>query len=811
MQINWIAGANYGSAPSWLPTVLSQVASFYDNLFTNSETLNIRVNWVDLGSGALASNSNDGSGDTLGVNVSFSTLSAALVAHGTTTDQASAYSNMPSGVGTVYVSPAEAQILGLKSGSTTQVDVNVGSTADWTTYDAFAAIAHEITEVAMGRISTVDSTPSVMDMFRFSGSGSHDLTAGNSFSNTTAYFSVDGGATNLGTWNNDAGAGYDFGDWCVSNFPDFGDPDGDPIYNDAYGAQEGGVGPISEVDAELMNVLGWGTRVVASGDVQTIHSGTTSTGLDVMSGGVIYVQSGAVVSNTTYTLARGFDDGVLEAGTAGSAGGVGFIAGLDMNATVAGGGVEYVQSGGQEVSATVLSGAHDAVTSGGKAVGTIISNGGFETISSGGVGSGAVVSNGGAEYALSGGSISGVTILSGGHDTVSGSATSTTVSSSGFEAVSAHGVATSTTVLNGGYQYVDSGGQSIGTTIQTGGRQTVSSGGVASTTTVNGAQYPSGGTANGATISSGGVQYVDSGAVASGTSVKSGGHDSIYVGGTASAATVSSGAYEVINSGGVSVNAVISGGIQYVDSGGVASSATLLAGSHETVYSGATASGTIISSGAFQTISSSALSVAAMVNSGGHEYVQSGGAASAATVNSGGVLTVSSGGTVSGGLTLSGGTAIVSGALGAGQVVAFQGSGGLLDIANPSSFAATVAGFVLGDQMDLPSFTYSASTESATWSQTGTSGTLTITDGALVAHLTLSGSYVTGNFKLSMDSTGGTLIKDPPVPGSQNVTILTHHMAAFDGAPGPFGSSTVSGGGGEYPIAFAQLHPNIRA
>ncbi|QUD88290.1 NF038122 family metalloprotease [Phenylobacterium montanum] len=828
MQINWIAGANYGSAPSWLPTVLAQVANFYDSVFTNNVTLNIRVNWENLGSGVLASNSNGGPGDTSGVNVSFSTLSSALIAHETTNTQASAYSHLPGGVGTVYVSPSEAQMLGLEGGSTTQVDLYVGSGADWSTYDAFAAIAHEVSETAMGRISTVDSTPSVMDMFRFNGAGSHDLSAGNSLSNTTAYFSVDNGATKLGTWNNDAGAGYDLGDWCVADFPDLGDPDGDPVWNDAMGAQEGGVGPISEVDIELMNALGWSTSIVTSGNIRNVSSGQTLTGWTVMSGGEMVVRAGAVVSNTTFTLARAFDDGVLETGLAGAAilgsiagtavgasvvgGTVQVVAGgVTIGAKISGGGAEYVQSGGSESGTVVLSGAHDAVYAGGQATGTVISSGGFENINSGGAATGTLVSNGGAEYALSGGSIANVTVVSGGHDTVSGSATSTTVSSGGFEAVSAHGVATSTTVLGGGYQYVNSGATSINTTVQAGARQTVSSGGVASSTTVAGAQYLSGGTALGATVTSGGVQYVDPGATASGTNVKSGGHDSIYAGGRASGTNVSAGAYEVINSGGVSVNAVISGGALYVNSGAVASGAAISSGGHDTVYAGGQTSGTVIFSAAFETVSSAAVAVGAVINAGGHEYVLSGGTTSGATVASGGVLSISSGGVVAGGLTLGGGTANVSGVLGAGQTVTFQGSGGLLDIANPSAFGAIISGFVLGDTIDLPSFTYSAGTESATWSQTGTSGTLTITDGALVANLTLSGSYVTSNFKLSADSTGGTLINDPPVQAAQNVTLFTQHLAGLNSSPGPFAGSTVSSGGGASALAFALTHPEIRA
>ena len=356
MKINFIDGTNFSSAPSWLTGsggILDQIQSFYDHLFTNNITINITLSWVGLPwtqtatrQGGVLANNNLTSAQ--GVTSSFSTVSNHLVAHEGNSVQSEAYGFMPSLGGSVYVAPGEAEILGLKSGNTVNIDLNVNSSANWlgsggfSPLDAFAAIAHEITETAMGRISHPSSTPDVMDLFRFSSSGHHDLTTGATSSstiNSSAYFSIDNGATNLGTWPNDPGHG-DFGDWAQGH---------GPIPNDAYGTTGGGVAPISEVDIELMNVLGWGVAAVTSGVTSKVSAGHTFTGYDVMSGGIFSVLSGGVAKNTTYTDANAFNDGVLApSSSATGAGALGFIqsGGTETTATVDGGGVEWVESGG---------------------------------------------------------------------------------------------------------------------------------------------------------------------------------------------------------------------------------------------------------------------------------------------------------------------------------------------------------------------------------------------------------------------------------------------------------------------------------
>jgi len=111
----------------------------------------------------------------------------------------------------------------------------------------------------------------------------------------------------------------------------------------------------------------------------------------------------------------------------------------------------------------------------------------------------------------------------------------------------------------------------------------------------------------------------------------------------------------------------------------------------------------------------------------------------------------------------------------------------------------------VSQQVDLVGFGYSTS-ETVSWSQTGTSGTLTVSDGGQSAKLTLIGGYTTSNFVLSDDGHGGTILVDPPIKG---LAGFTQAMAGFGGGPGiandgpNYLTSTASGLLGAAPIVPA--------
>jgi hypothetical protein len=98
--------------------------------------------------------------------------------------------------------------------------------------------------------------------------------------------------------------------------------------------------------------------------------------------------------------------------------------------------------------------------------------------------------------------------------------------------------------------------------------------------------------------------------------------------------------------------------------------------------------------------------------------------------------------------------------------VTYGGAGGTLALAGGTSFAASISGLTgTTDKIDLLSFAYNSATETKSFTEASgnTSGTLVISSGGKTESLTLIGNYVTSNFVLSKDGTGGTLIVDPPV------------------------------------------------
>ncbi len=172
----------------------------------------------------------------------------------------------PTGGGFFYLPFAEMKALGFAGGSTiaatsAEVDgyialntISNGATLDYNLNDltipgeinAVGAIEHEITEV-FGRLSILGlqsaaTNPiyTLMDLYRYSAPGVPTLNAG-----ASDYFSLNGGTTDLATYNNAANGG-DAGDWAAS------------VTNDAFDASliMGSPDTISAVDSSVLGVIG---------------------------------------------------------------------------------------------------------------------------------------------------------------------------------------------------------------------------------------------------------------------------------------------------------------------------------------------------------------------------------------------------------------------------------------------------------------------------------------------------------------------------------------------------------------------------
>ena len=259
MIINLTYDPSVANAPAGFTAALTSVVNFFQNNFSNPVTVNIAVGWGEVQGQAL-------SAGALGENASFlqsttySALTSALMAHGTSSADASAYASLPASdpTGGVYwLTTAEAKALGMTTaggldgfmGFSSQpgiFDFQESDAIAFSRYDFFAVAVHEITEI-MGRQllvgATIGSLPNgyePLDLFHFTAAGVRGFTG-----SAPGYFSADNGTTNLDSFNTSPGG--DFGDWAAT------------AGHDAFLAFSNSsvVNAITPADMTLMDVLGW--------------------------------------------------------------------------------------------------------------------------------------------------------------------------------------------------------------------------------------------------------------------------------------------------------------------------------------------------------------------------------------------------------------------------------------------------------------------------------------------------------------------------------------------------------------------------
>jgi autotransporter passenger strand-loop-strand repeat protein len=531
---------------------------------------------------------------------------------------------------------------------------------------------------------------------------------------------------------------------------------------------------LSGGEAISSKVLSGGRDVVSSGGIA--DSGT------IAAGGIVFGQ-GELISNPT-------DAGEIRGVTVGQIG----LAGESYLLVTSGGSLSGVTLdgnfgfyniiqilGGATATGTVLSGGsgfHGGAALGvqGLAIGTEVQSAGDQQVDLGGRARGTIVQSGGQEY-LDGGFTSGSTILSGGLQYVLAGEAIGDIISGGRVKVS----------ISRTKGYI---GKVVSTVVESNGRLIVGA-------------RPSGVKSSGqmavdTTVSSGGFEVVSSGGLAAHTTVDRGGYEVVSYGGTASKTTLSHGTLRVL-AGGAALGTVaggfsISGGNETILSGGSATGTLLLSHGYEFDYG--EASGTVIRSGGHEEVERGGTTSGSVVSNGGREIVSSGGLAIAASLFNGGTLIVSSGGSISGGLTIHAGQATIGGAMAAGQTVRFAGTVGTLRVDNLAAFGAAISGFGgPTERIDLGGFAFAGS-ETTTWAQTGTSGTLTVHDGATSGSLTLVGTYATGDFALSTDGHGGTLIREPTILAALPATTrFTQAVAGLEGGRFAASAAAVHGGG----------------
>jgi hypothetical protein len=260
MNINLTFDSSTSGAPSAFFAAMNAAAQYLDGIFLNPITVNITVGYgsIDgqpLFSGAL------GESNTEFNQYSYSAVRGALISDGATGSNTLPAAD-PTNGGTYWVATAEARAIGLPGANVT-TDGSIGFASQgvsWTynttnggsvapgTYDFFGVAAHEISEV-LGRdlfvgnqdgqgIGPNSYTP--LDLFHYSSSGVRDFQG-----TTPGYFSVNGGQTNLDSFNTNPNG--DFGDWANS------------VGNDAFRAfsNSGVANPVSHSDLIELSALGY--------------------------------------------------------------------------------------------------------------------------------------------------------------------------------------------------------------------------------------------------------------------------------------------------------------------------------------------------------------------------------------------------------------------------------------------------------------------------------------------------------------------------------------------------------------------------
>ena len=265
MQIVLTYDQAVDTLPAGFMSALNDAAEYLDALVSNNITVNVEVGYGEITQNGQSTSISSGSegGPNGGTTLSYAQLVADLSANSSSPADATALANLPAtdpsdGAG-IFVSSAQEKAWGLIPANGTETDGSVGfqlNGANGVSYDFdpndrgsgnlwdFIGVAEQEITHALGRISGLSFDPSlwtVLDLYRYSSAGvlSHAL-------GSAAYFSIDGGAANLGNL-----ATVDPSDWAGTSPNSF-----------SFELPVGIENPVTSTDMIEMNVLGFNESYV---------------------------------------------------------------------------------------------------------------------------------------------------------------------------------------------------------------------------------------------------------------------------------------------------------------------------------------------------------------------------------------------------------------------------------------------------------------------------------------------------------------------------------------------------------------------
>ena len=276
MQIQFSYDSSVASAPAGFTSALAYAAGVLDALITNPITVTINVGWNEIGGKPMDSGALAEGGPLNGTGLSYGSLISELTAHASDPvarqQLASLPAVAPASLPSYYITPAQEKAWGLLPANSIEPDGQVGFSAAYQysfdpnnqtaagLYEFVGIAEHEITH-ALGRIY---------------GDGPLELanyTAPGVFAtpNTGGYFSIDGGRTNLASF--DGAPGGDTADWATT------------VTGDSFSAQAspGVNGALTPTDIAELSVLGYSENATATTD-QFMVVNTSSGPASIMSG-----------------------------------------------------------------------------------------------------------------------------------------------------------------------------------------------------------------------------------------------------------------------------------------------------------------------------------------------------------------------------------------------------------------------------------------------------------------------------------------------------------------------------------------------